>query len=441
MALLGILSGVKAEMQMGLLSSDDGFSFLGKFCFDRTPTPENGKKLAHDGSHMTFDLRLRNLGHEDYKDLEVLLYDDEPTSWPALHRFPGFRPALTCPEKVAMAKNSNTAGGINSRFKLDLKSKGTWSMSRIKVHEHERPRFWYVVLANCKGFKDIHYEAIFMNQGGTWKREFGVNMQWLNVVSFIFVGIYILLVFRCEIQRRILERSNSYHVLSQALSCTVVAQCVAVTCTWLHLFVFTFDGWGLPIFNRMGEVHDFLSRVSFMVLLMLIATGVGTVRASVGFKETISGMIGLLIGCYIMLVVWNIEFRDRSSHLYVYESFPGMMILGIDMLCAVWYVVALFSNKTTKISETNKKFLRTIGFWYLWYFLSLPFIVLMAASLPLWVREKVVYTLGLSVNGIAHIGMLNAMDPKKSDLFHMKGPDLFADGDGKVKDSEKESLL
>ncbi len=50
---VGVLLGVNAEIEKGIVSSVDGFAYLGKFCFDYTAKSKNLNKPANDGSTMT----------------------------------------------------------------------------------------------------------------------------------------------------------------------------------------------------------------------------------------------------------------------------------------------------------------------------------------------------------------------------------------------------
>eukprot|EP00466_Bigelowiella_natans_P010212 jgi/Bigna1/70411/fgenesh1_pg.12_\ len=188
-----IMSAVSGEVVKGTVNSGEGFAYIGKFCFDYTKP--KAESPVHDGSQMIFDLKLEQQAHpssssssSDAKDddgLRVYLYDDEVMSWPSI-----YQKGKSCEEKITAAKNS-----ASRKYAVQFDKEGKWEMSRIHVHEHLRPRFWYVVVANCKGLTaDIKYEASFINQGGLWRKQFGVNEQGLNLLATSFFLTYLILI-------------------------------------------------------------------------------------------------------------------------------------------------------------------------------------------------------------------------------------------------------
>ncbi|GAB5368768.1 hypothetical protein AAMO2058_001348300 [Amorphochlora amoebiformis] len=342
-----------AERDVGLLMSHEGFAYLGKFCFDYT-RPKGSGLSPYDGSRMTFDLTLKNIGSGHYQELQVLLYDDEPQSWPSIYQ-QGRGYTKSCHERVARAKNargrtrgSNSTSMPKNRFTVHFDEDRNWVMPHIHVHEHQRPRFWYVVLANCKGFHGVEYKAEFLNQGPYWKREFGVNEQGLNIISSVFLSFYSCMsILHIWMISKYREKAI-YHPLLQLYSISILAQALSFACMFAHTWTFTFTGIGIPICNSLSELLFLASRLTLLLFLLLVAQGWGTVKIGINYRESLFGLLGGFCMCYFLLLLWDVKFRDPASTLYLYESIPGVFILILDILATVWYVLS--ARKTLQVT-------------------------------------------------------------------------------------------
>jgi len=207
----------------------------------------------------------------------------------------------------------------------------------------------------------------------------------------------------------------------------------------LHYWIKTFDGVGIAFFDSFAEMLGVVSRLSLMLLLILIAQGWGTLELSIMYKQGILGLMGGIAFCYCMMLLWDIKFRDPASTLYLYESIPGMLILLLDCVATGWFVYSTYqTHLRPKIPKEKADFLKRMGYAYVSYLIALPILVTVACFLSPWVREKTVFTLNALVACVAHMGLLYLFWPSRvHSYFEIKGPDPF---EGNEKD-EQEALL
>jgi hypothetical protein len=100
------------------------------------------------------------------------VYDDQKFSWPAI-----YHKRMHCSDALSKAI-------VDVPVKFDKHNTFIFSTS---IFEHIRPRFWYVVLANCDRVYGVQYTMHFRNSAdSTWQAEFGVNEQGLNTICLIF---------------------------------------------------------------------------------------------------------------------------------------------------------------------------------------------------------------------------------------------------------------
>merc|ERR1712032_1476878 len=160
----------------------------------------------------------------------------------------------------------------------------------------------------------------------------------------------------------------------------------------LHFSVFMVNGYGLSAFEVLGQVCLCGAKALLTLLQLLTAKGWALFYAP---EELIQRqlMICILGGIILTSIACEIHadyFHDWSTALYLYESWPGMVIL---LLNVVLFAEAWRSMRETYRHETSEEvriFYVVISASSLLYFLALPVICVLAAAFDPWVRAKYV---------------------------------------------------
>ena len=120
----------------------------------------------------------------------LYVYDDEPTEFPELTA------AQSCEKKVSFAQTNH----INITFDAN----GEWVADKIEhgygFFEHNS-RWWWMVLANCEGFQDIHFEVrlegSMLYDAGTGPNTCSApvtNTEYGLVVGVVMCGILVVVL-------------------------------------------------------------------------------------------------------------------------------------------------------------------------------------------------------------------------------------------------------
>lgn len=418
--LIGLLalaaSGASAEFHSGTVSStDEGFAYIGKFCYDYTERAPPG---GTDGSTMTLSVVLQAGDRQNLpRGLRLYVFDDQASSWPAVYG----KSDLACSLKVSKSRNST---GIS------WDAAGRWTMPIARIHEHVRPRFWYLVIASCRGFEDIDYEVRFTNQGGTWQQEFGVNEQGLATLYIVYFLVYsaALLLQTYAFQKR--WSSEYLHPIVKLSSATIILQFVAVFCAVVHYSAFVGNGFGAPVLDAAREVFGIAAKLTFILTMMLIAGGWTISTDAVQNRGFILGVMGFFIGTYALLALWDVTGRDPASTLYLYESVPGMMIVLLDTVCGVMFARMIRATRDEESDDDKRAFYKQLGIGYSVWFFTLPATVLIAFQMHPWNREFLVTTISLTVSSAAYFSLAALLWPSRADkYFRLTTPDVLDDGD------------
>ncbi|KYN09286.1 hypothetical protein ALC57_18615 [Trachymyrmex cornetzi] len=160
---LPLLRHADAKILEGNLITSTNWAFLARFCF-----------LTEDGI-FRFDFQL---GGEE-RNLKLLLYYDGEYQWRAV--YPSNK---TCQEKESVLQNGqivplNTIETINFASGCVEKDDGIVRCTSQRKFYSSRPRWWYMVLADCSSTKGLNvtYSISLTNAppGTFWKEHFSAD--------------------------------------------------------------------------------------------------------------------------------------------------------------------------------------------------------------------------------------------------------------------------
>jgi len=126
--------------------SKEGWIVLGSHCFPYTPSSSKTNGMMN--------LRLELNGTVDESSIpetyEVMLYDDEPSGWPAFQKLPK---DASCTDRKKLAKNYEKRS-YTVTFQKQKDDIWAWNLPTMGMNEKTSPRFWYIILINCNGEKN-----------------------------------------------------------------------------------------------------------------------------------------------------------------------------------------------------------------------------------------------------------------------------------------------
>lgn len=392
----------EAAIYKGTASAENGFVFLGKFCFDvdssgaQAPCSRGGD--SQQGSHVDITLTSAN---QQYDDLQVYLYDDAEDGWPQV--WVDHQPTKDCAARSMVYRGSGLdrlghlpCDGVINVTGAEL-SKG-WHFTR-QIHQHHRPRVWFAALGRvgCRPIADVSFELHFQNSGGT---ELGVNEQGLSVLYPVFLVAY-LIVLGLQFHSRSMYRHG--HHLPKILTIVLATEAVSALLFTVHFLMFATDGRGTPVLRFFAELAQALSKVLFSALLILVAQGWTIIRAEVKHRPLLAWTFGALLASTFLIVLWG-EYpvssqaaadagflawlgRDAASTRYLYEETPGKLLLILDcfvggiFLLSVWATVDALGRRDVE-APREKDFMVKVGAVFGSWLLLVPlFIVVFAAIL------------------------------------------------------------
>ena len=131
----------------------------------------------------------------------------------------------------------------------------------------------------------------------------------------------------------------------------------------IHRLAYMHNGFGNPVSLAMSEsaccihltlwvevpmlVFDVTVQILFIFILLLLGHGWCITYMRLRWKQLTFFVVGLFAGLYLLLFSWGVLFIDPATTLYIYESVPGLLILIVRLVVAVWFAKAVFDARYT----------------------------------------------------------------------------------------------
>lgn len=377
----------------GVLPLDSTFaSYVGKFCFDYTR--QQGVAAGHfsfsiegkvqEGAHTTRTTEGAPCWGpcETQGNIYLMVFDDEQDHWARIREK---WHSITCEEMLHDASFAVNIRPLNGQFNRT-----------VEVTESVRPRFWYFIFAACgvDVVEPIIFEIHAENFRHGIETEFSLDENGSLAMHLLFAFLFtaVAIALRHVARRATGAEALRSRPLLRLLLVSCLCSAAGSACISLHYAVYAANGYGLRVLEVLGQLWLCGAKVLLTVLQLLTAKGWALFYAP---EEMLSRrLMFLILGGIILTSVWcEIHaqyFHDWSTTLYLYESIPGMIILGLNVLLFLEAWRSMHETYRLETSTEVRLFYALTSASSFLYFLSLPVMCVLAMELDPWVRAKYV---------------------------------------------------
>ncbi|KAF2074745.1 hypothetical protein CYY_003933 [Polysphondylium violaceum] len=387
--LLGCYVGnTESKYVSGKVKSKDNWVFLTKFCF------------AYGIGNITYTGYIP-------QNTSIVIYDDAKTSWQEV-----YKSKLTCEERISSNITSFTIANGNNHPDYN-------STSTSPVKDVQRPHFWYVVAVNCQGSVELdEYSISLTNPGGIWKRQFSYDEQGLEALYLVYFFVFLGLAIFTSYAAYTLTMTRSFHPIVKILTLTIYLEFLSVFILLVHYGVYSHDGVGAKGLQGFGEILDLAAQISFILLLVLIAKGWAISRVTIDDKKIILIVMGLLSGLYLIMFIWIKAGQDHASTVYMYDTAPGIILLVARSLTMIWFMWCGYNTYIEENHPAKRQFYKLFGISFVFWFIALPMICIIASAVDPWVRQRTVLGFYVTFNAVAIAVASFLLSPSRaSDYF------------------------
>jgi surface polysaccharide O-acyltransferase-like enzyme len=171
----------------------------------------------------------------------------------------------------------------------------------------------------------------------------------------------------------------------------------------VHHFVFAYDGRGVLLAAVLGTFWACMAKAALTILQILVAKGWAILFTPnekpqrIAIVLAITGVISISVGCE----VWEQFFHDQSTSFYLYESWPGRIILMLNIVLLVTAWTFLWKSYKREVEPQVRSFYAFTAVACGIYFASLPAVCLLAELLSPWVVRNRIERVEVSTRFVA----------------------------------------
>jgi hypothetical protein len=250
-----------------------------------------------------------------------------------------------------------------------------------------------------------------------------MNEMGEQTIYLLFWLIYTGFVATQLIACYMFYRAQKYvHPLIKLFTISLVLQWFYCFVKLIHYVKFVRDGKGVPAADIAGDVIEVIARMSFVFILMLLASG-WTISKD---KQGVEGRWAILILLPLLFIVWVIvlaysyletppEDVDIPSDVEALQ----LVLLACWFLLAAWFISRTFFAWRGEDNPVKKTLYGRMGLLYGIWFLGLPTVFTFSLLLDPWVREKIVVGVDISITLIGYIAGAFLLWPSRAEEYFM----------------------
>lgn len=227
-------------------------------------------------------------------------------------------------------------------------------------------------------------------------------MPQLYIVYFVF---FMLLAFVHGYSVWQLYRTESLHPIIRLISLALLLEIISVLFLMIHYTTLERNGIGINGLKSFGELFGMAKDLAFIALLILVSKGWAVTTNVIPKRDIVISLVimSVLTILYIALFVWDYATLDSALIYYFYQSIPGIMILVIRILVALWFYWNIFQIlKLETLPEKRNFYIKWVIIFGSWLCI-LPLFVLILGSLEVWKRQIPISAIGITVDFIVFL--------------------------------------
>jgi hypothetical protein len=314
---------------------------------------------------------------------------------------PAFNAGLSCSAFAQQAKNS---------WVVSWDASGNWDSGLLYFTEHTRPREWYFIITNCVGgqlgatFSGVTItSAHFLNNYGSWSREFGADQMGLNTLYLLFwlhaAGLTCAWIYGLKNYQ---ESFVTMHLMLKLLSLIVLLYFFGMMFNMIHFIKFGNDGVGSTGSAAFGDLLLLVARSGFVLFLLLLSKGWTVSTAEMKDRPIVLGTAGTFLIFSLIMWIWALVGFDPISTAYLYDQVPGIMLCIIAAVVSIIYAYSLHQTRVAEPDEVKRNLYWRLAVAFLAYLLIPVLVTSFAPAIDPWAREVAITTLFVLASACAY---------------------------------------
>lgn len=234
-----------------------------------------------------------------------------------------------------------------------------------------------------------------------------------------FVALVTFAYFMLTTAIRFFKEINSEDVLETPMLILIFAvyfEFLHLSFTFVHLFVYWFDGSGLWIFVYIATIMEIMSQVSIVSLVLLISFGWTITFKSLNEHEHYLFLIGGTFLAHLVIAALTLIDNGKHHKYHDYEGFQGLLLV-IIRLCIFGVFIYKVKQLLDIAARKNTLFIKEFLISTSVYMLAFPLLWFISYSLNPHRRLKFIEYGNLLIQMIAVKILIDQLSKKGSKYY------------------------
>ena len=288
-----------------------------------------------------------------------------------------------------------------------------------------RPRWWYLSLSNCNSPRySLNYSLTFTNGDTFFDKHFSADEAGILEMNLITTSVMLLLLFGSVVYALLLGQRKLYHRTFKTYQASVFFYLCSCVLLAVYYSLIGRDGKASISLYIGAQICIVLSTTCFLGLLLMFSKGYSIVVSTLSTRSFTEVMIFTATFSMLMLycVIWEQGAFDPADVLYLYESPPGYLLIGLYF--PVWlYFIYNCVKVGVKFAQKRNFYGMLVGFYSLWLLVVPSIILLCNKWVEDWARMKIVFISQQAVWILSYLYLFILFTPTRSNKnfpFHMR---------------------
>lgn len=375
-----LLAPVIGKVTYGsIYSNETQFLLVEKFCFH----PGGGELIME----WKEDARTR-------PGQKWLFFHDLDDGFPAI-----YNTGNSCPYKANLAVQEVLTSTSNAKF----------------VVQGIRPRWWYIVLANCDN-EEIpqqlsleYFHLTLVNEGGKFQRHFSVDEE--GVFETLIFGLLVIMILGALFVFSYRKTRNDKETRVEQVHALMIFVCavefLSICLQMSHRSGYADDGIGHPGLVDFVVFLNLIPEMLVVGLIIFISKGyqISAMRIDESSLRSVVEVMVVYFGACIAVSTWSFKQTDVVLMLTIYQTPPGTILTILRVVIFLWFLSNLNSTWRNERNTNKKAFYLGFMFFGSFALLTVPAMAIATNILETWQRKRAVEITQIVTRLIIYFGI------------------------------------
>ena len=314
-----------------------------------------------------------------------------------------------CSKRQQMAKHN---------LQLSIPMDGRWGRAHTRhINVHKRPYVWFMAASDCEHLlhpehpqmPQIEVRVHFTGVSGTEFSHEEIGFLLFYAIFVVVFGVFGgVVVFSYYVYYRNTQNLGTPLML---LSIGVLFEFFSILLQFLHLWKYSYDGSGIPVFHILSIMCGIGSQFFVVLLFVLISWGWTITYLQFGDIDLYIPLVGMLLMLHLIIGGLTYITNDAYYKYHDFEGIQGIFLIILRVSIYAYFVLGFY--KTIRVCMRRAKpFMHRFLIFSSVYMLAFPSMVIISCFFAPYVRHSVIVYGSVTTQFVLMLSLLRLFTQK-----------------------------